>query len=284
MLQRKERRWQLLTLDEVKAMGREVDTETIWHDALTGPLLVTSDRLAGKTMRFLFTDGPSWTYEFHDERHLRWKTDDGREGEDIYNASPAPGYENILFLHHYCTMEIPACVDLIMDLDSGYAVIFDASLGHPDSPREVTRRIRFGVIEGVTPGPDAERPCWTDDLTGKAIRWRSAQRPGGGIKYIFTSCNYLTYVMKFRGENTCWIGTNPCDYIRLRDDLYIASTIEERQTGVELVMLMNLSMLTDVQTTFGIGGTIEQGIRLETTMHSGRIGSWEPMATDLFSE
>ena len=134
MLKRKARRWQLLTLDEVRAMGREVNTETVWHDALTGPMLVTSDRLSGKSMRFCFEDGLIWDYTFMDERHLRWKTGDGREGEEIYNVSPAPGYENILFLHHYCSMEIPACVDLIMDLDNGYAVLFDASLGHPDSP------------------------------------------------------------------------------------------------------------------------------------------------------
>ena len=284
MLERKERRWQLMSLEEVKALCAKENDISIWHDAINDPMMVTSDHFSGKTLRFCFDDGLTWDYEFMDAQHLKWKAGDGREGESFYNASPAPGYENIYFLHHVTLSEIPACVDLIMDLESGYAVQFDATLGHPGSPREVIRKIRFGSIDGVTPGPDAVKPCWTNDLTGRAIRWRRANGTGYGIKYTFTACNYLTYVMKFPGEHTCWIATNPCDYIKLRDDLYICSTIEERQTGVELIMVMNLTMMTDVQSIFGIGGTTEQGIRLETAMHSGRAGSWDTLETDLFIE
>ena len=273
-----------MSLEEVKALCAKENDISIWHDAINDPMMVTSDHFSGKTLRFCFDDGLTWDYEFMDAQHLKWKAGDGREGESFYNASPAPGYENIYFLHHVTLSEIPACVDLIMDLESGYAVQFDAALGHPGSPREVIRKIRFGSIDGVTPDPDAVRPCWTNDLTGRAIRWRRANGTGYGIKYTFTACNYLTYVMKFPGEHTCWIATNPCDYIKLRDDLYICSTIEERQTGVELIMVMNLTMMTDVQSIFGIGGTTEQGIRLETAMHSGRAGSWDTLETDLFNE
>ena len=284
MLKRKERRWQYLSLEEVKKIGAALNTETIWHDAIHDPLMVTSSRLAGKDLTFRFEDGLNMSYVFQDKNHLRFETSDGRQGAAFYNLSPAPGYENFLFLHHCCEGEIPACIDLLMDFDTGYAVLFDASLGHPGSPREVIRKIRFGTIDGVTPSIRAEKPHFTNDLTGRAIRWRRAGMQKGGIKYIFTSCNYLTYVMKFRDTNECWVGTNPCDYIKFRDDLYLCSTIEERQTGVELIMVMNLSMLTDVQSIFGIGGTTEQGIRLETSMHSGRAGSWEEMPTDLFHD
>ena len=284
MLERKERRWQFLSLAEVKELCAKETDESIWHNAINDPMMVTSDYFCGKSLKLCFEDGLTWEYDFADAQHLKWKAGDGRESEDRYNASPVPGYEHIFFLHHCSMKEIPGCVDLIVDLESGYAVQFDAALGHPGSPREVIRTIRFGAVDGVTPGPEAVKPCWTNDLTGRAIRWRRANGLGYGIKYTFTSCNYLTYVMKFPGEHTCWIATNPCDYIKLRDDLYICSTIEERQTGVELIMVMNTTMMTDVQSIFGIGGTIEQGIRLETSMHSGRAGSWEEMGTDLFSE
>ena len=89
--------------------------------------------------------------------------------------------------------------------------------------------------------------------------------------------------MTFRDTDLCFMATNPCDQTKIRDDLYICSTIEERQTGVELVMLMNLSLMSDVQSIFGIGGTTEEGIRLETSMHSGRVGTWEEMGTDLYN-
>ena len=89
--------------------------------------------------------------------------------------------------------------------------------------------------------------------------------------------------MKFR-DGTSWVSTNPCDCIKFRDDLYLCSTIEERQTGVELIMLENLTLMTDVQTSFGIGGPTEDANRLETAMHSGRIGHWDTMDTDLYNE
>ena len=118
MLQRKERRWLYLTLDEVKAIGAQMNTESVWHEELKNPMMVTSTRLAGTKMQFDFDDGTVFCYDFKDERHLAWETSDGRKGEEIYNSSPAPGYENIIFVHHYCSLEVPACVDLVMDFDS----------------------------------------------------------------------------------------------------------------------------------------------------------------------
>ncbi len=285
MLERKPRRWRYLSMDDIKKIGREINTKTVWRDAMENPMMVTSDRLAGKKMQFRFENDLLWSYEFFDERRLRWQVSDGRGGEEIYNASPAPGYPDLIWLHHYCSLEIPACADLYIDFETGYALLFDASLGQPDNPREVQRTIRFGVIEGAKTDPAAPRPQYTNDLTGRAIRWKapgSASR--GGIKYIFSSCRYLTYAMKWRGTNYCWMSTNPCDYLKLRDDLYICSTIEERQTGVELLMLMNTTLLTDVQTEFGMGGPVELESRLQTSMRSGRQGVWDEIPVDFFSE
>lgn len=283
MYARKERFWPDMTMEEVLATKNGLNSETVWREKLHDPMMVTSDKLAGKKLGFTFENGLNWQYEFLDKNHLRWKTTDGRGGEEYYNASPAPGYENFIFLHHYCSTEIPSCADLLIDFDTGYAVLFDAAVGHPQCPRQIVRTIRFGTIDGMTPDPKAEKPAYTNDLTGKAIRWGRPGGSRGGIKYIFSSYNYLTYVMSFR-DGTCWMATHPCDQIKFRDDLYICSTIEERQTGCELIMLMNLTLMSDVQTSFGIGGPTESTNRLETGMHSGRQGSWDTMETDLFND
>ena len=281
MLQRKERRWLYLTLEDVKEIGSQMNTETVWHEALVDPMMVTSTRLSGTKMDFDFEDGCSFSYEFMDERHLKWQTNDGRKGEEIYSCAPAPGYDDIIFVHHYQSLEIPGCVDLVIDFERGYAFMIDASLGHPENPREVWRHLRFGKIRGAE--TKGEAPCFTDDLTGKAIRWRHPGTNSEGIKYIFSSCNYYTYAMKYKDAGTCWMATNPADYIKFRDDLYICSVIEERQTGVQLVMMMNLTMLTDIQTEFGLGGPNEKCSYLETFMRSGREGIWDKMETDLFN-
>ena len=285
MLERKQRRWRFLTLGDVMKLAKEQTTESVWHDSLNDPMLVTSDRLSGQDFSCHYDDGTSYTWHFESERWLTYTASDGRSGRELYNASPAAGYPNVLLVHHYCSLPIPGCLDLFLDLDTGYTVLFDASLGHPDSPREVIRSIRFGTIDGITPDPAAEKPWYTNDLTGKAIRWchPGTGGKGRGIKYIFSAYCYLTYVMSFPDRGICWIATNPCDQIKLRDDLYICSTIEERQTGVELIMLMNLSLMRDVQTEFGIGGPTEDSTRLETAMHSGREGFWTTMDTDLYT-
>ena len=281
MLKRKERRWLYLTLEDVKKIGAAEDTRSVWHDALVDPMMVTSDRLAGKKLSFTFEDGMVFSYEFEDERNLTWKAGDGRCGKEIYNCAPAPGYEDIIFVHHYQSLEIPGCVDLVIDFERGYATLIDASLGQPENPREVWRTIRFGKIDGCE--TKGEAPHYTDDLTGKAIRWRHPGTNSEGIKYIFSSCNYYTYAMKYKDAGLCWMATNPADYIKFRDDLYICTVIEERQTGVQLVMMMNLTMLTDIQTEFGLGGPNEKCSYLETFMRSGREGIWDKMETDLFN-
>ncbi|MBO4819163.1 MAG: MoaF N-terminal domain-containing protein [Firmicutes bacterium] len=281
MLQRKERRWLYLTLDEVKAIGAQMNTESVWHEELKNPMMVTDTRLSGTKMKFDFEDGTVFCYDFKDERHLAWEASDGRKGEEIYNSSPAPGYDNIIFVHHYCSLEVPGCVDLVIDLERGYAFLIDASLGHPENPREVIRELRFGKIDGME--QKGEKPCFTNDLTGKAIRWRHPGTNSEGIKYIFSSCNYYTYAMKYKDAGLCWMATNPADYIKFRDDLYICAVIEARQTGVQLVMMMNMSMLTDIQTEFGLGGPNEKCSYLETFMRSGREGIPDVMETDLFN-
>ena len=282
MLYRKNRRWQFLTLDEVIQLGRKYDSVSVWGETLSDPMMESTDCLSGRELTFRFDDGLVWRYRFEDGKYLRWETNDGRSGREFYNASPAKGDDNIIFLHHYCTMEVPGCADLIMDFDTGYAVLFDASLGHPAAPREIIREVRFGTIGGITPDPKAEKPHYTNDLVGKAIRWSHPEGKRRGIKYIFSSYCYLTYAMTFKDTDLCFMATNPCDQIKIRDDLYICSTIEERQTGVELVMLMNLSLMSDVQAIFGIGGTTEEGINMISSMHSGRVGTWEEMGTDLY--
>lgn len=281
MLERQQRRWEDLPMEYVKELARTADSESIWGENIHRPNMVTSDRLAGKDMRFVYDDGSVWNYSFRDERHLRWEAPDGTAGEDWYNATECPGYENVVFFHHYrAGLDLPRCVDLIMDLDTGYVILFDAYIGNPYCAREVVHDIRFGRIEGIEAPADAEKPCFTDDLTGKSIIWAHEER-NRGIQYIFSSCQYYTYTMKNRNEKSCWMATNPADYIKVKDGLYIMSVIEERQPGVQLVMLMNLNIMRDVQTAFGIGGTKAEGHHLETWMHANRKGRFTNMWADL---
>jgi len=283
MLPRKQRRWRFLSMDYVKELAKATTSESIWGDNFSRPNLVTSDNLSGKSMTFRYDDGSVWKYTFFDERHLHWSAPDG-EGDDLYNATVCPGFDNVIFFHHYrAGLDLPRCADVILDTETGYCVLFDAYIGNPDCPREVVHDIRFGHIEGIEAPEGAVKPHFTNELTGKAIQW-AHDDSRRGIQYIFSSCQYYTYSMRFRDPDCCWMATNPADYLKFADNLYILSVIEERQPGVQLVMLMNLNIMRDVQSCFGIGGTIEDGEHIETWMHANRKGRFVEMSADLTGE
>lgn len=291
MLERKARRWDVMTLEEVRDFTKDATTLSVWNDDLQHEMLVRSDRLAGTQMRFVFEDGFEIFYDFSDDRHLRWTTPDGMSAEEIYNASPVPGHNEMMMLHHYRSgFDLPHCIDIVFDFDTGYATAIDAQLGQPASPREVIHSIRLGHIDGITVPTDAVKPHFTSELIGKAVYWRHpggssgsrpGRTPGRGIKYIFSSQKYYTYCMRFAATNECWMATNPCDYLKLKDNLYLMSVIEERQTGFQLNMLMNFDLMRDVQTGFGLGGPDEQHKRLEVWMRSNREGTFAEAGTDL---
>lgn len=273
MLERKSRCWDSMTMEELRTFVQNDTTSSVWNDNLSHEMLVSSDRLAGTQLRFVFDDGFEISYDFSDARHLRWSTPDGASGDEIYNASPAPGHDDMLMLHH-CRFgfELPRCMDIVFDFTTGFATAIDAALGHPDRPRDVYHTIRFGHIDGIVPPEGAVKPHFTTELNGKSVIWRHPGATTRGIQYIFPSEKYYTYAMVFPATQECWMGTNPCDYIKIREDLYLISVVEERQTGVQLNMLMNLALLRDVQTAFGISGPDEPSKRMDVWMRSNRVG------------
>ena len=281
MYARQQRRWELLPMEYVTELAKTATSESMWGDNFHRPHLQTDDILAGRNMKFIYDDAGEWNYTFADERHLHWEAPDGTSGDELYNATICPGFDQVVFFHHYrAGLDLPRCVDVILDLETGYCVFFDAYLGNPYCPREVVHDIRFGRIDGIEAPEGAMKPHFTNELTGKSIFWSHPERPRG-IQYIFSSCQYYTYTMVNEDAHTCWQATNPADYLKMKDGLYIMSVIEERQPGVQIVMLMNLNIMRDVQTCFGICGTTEEGLSPETWMHANRTGKWLDMTADL---
>lgn len=287
MLVRSQRRWTYLTMDEVRDYARKADPTALLNTDPLHSLTDSTDCLAGREFKVVFENGPVWTYSFVDASRLKWESSNGERGEDLYQAAFVPGREDVVFVHHYKSgFELPKCCDLFLDLEDGYAVGIDAFVGHPDNPREVVRDILFGEIAGMAHPTKSVLPHYTQELTGRALYWRAAGIPklgvpGHGIKYIFSSALFHTYVM-YRGDR-CWMSTTPGDYIKVKDDLYILTVVEERQAGFQLVMLMDLKSLRDRQSGFGIGGAVGEPMNLESWMHSSRQGEYTTMDT-LFDE
>ncbi len=279
MIKRKERRWDYLPIEHIHELAKTATTESVWNDDLNNPMLISSDAFVGKKLKFVFDCGMVWEYEFDDIRHMHWSVNGEKTGEDIYNIDSAPGYEHVYVMHHYRSgYDVPKCADVVFDMETGYVTAIDAALGVEVNPREVEHKILFGKVDGITTPEGAEKPHFTDELVGKAMYWKHADSNSKGIKYVFSSPVYYTYVMHQVDAGTCWMATNPADYIKLKDNFYLLTVIEERQTGFQLAMFMNLKLMTDIQTGFGMGGPTEKSNRLETWMRSGRVGRFaEPI-------
>ncbi len=279
MYSRMRRRWNYYNMDQVRALTKTTTSESIWNDAMESPFMVTSDALVGKKLRIAQDDGISWVYEFQDEHHLTWISSAGYKGSARYTASPAPGYDNVFVLQHSRERyDVPTATTAVLDFDSGNVVLFDAHLGLPDAPREVERVISFGTIAGVPNEQGIPKPEYTQDLIGKACYWKHDPN-SRGIKYIFSCPLYLSYIMYRPNSPMVWMASHPCDYIKVRENLYIASTIEERQGGFQLFMLMNFETMTDVQAGFGLGNPEPLVDRMEMFIRSGRHAEWTDIPT-----
>lgn len=284
MAERKKRHWNFYSMDQVRQMAAEATTESVWNGELETEQHGSSEILAGKKLRFEFENGKVMEYVFHDKRYLAWCADGGGWHQDVYSAVPGPDHDEIVFLHHYkAGFELPKCCNMVIDLENGLVTAVDATAGDPDRPREVYHDILFGQIAGFSVPADALRHTYTTELVGKAIYWGAPNAARPGIKYIFSSPHYCTYVMRFSNEDTYWMASLPAEQIKIKSGLYFMPVIEERQTGFQLNMLMNLDTLRDCQSGFGVGssGPAERPDRIEMHLRTGRCGSYTTMDTVL---
>lgn len=284
MLKPKFRRWNFFSADEIRALAKTTTSESIWNDQLESVMTVSSEIMVEKKITINLDDGTHLEYQFLDKHHLLWNIKGEKPREEIYNASPGPGYENFIVVHHYRSgLDVPAAATLYMDLETGYVTVVQSEIGRNEiTPRDCSNEIKFGVIDKFDVPTSAVKHHFTGDLTGKAVFWAHPELPDRpAIKYLFTSPYHYTYAMRFQGENTYWVGTNPTDYIWMRKGLYLAVYIEERQAGFHIETLMNFNTMSDLQCGFGLGlgGPKDHPDRMEMSMRSNREAHYGTMDT-----
>lgn len=271
-----DRRWKFFTLEQVKEMARNTTPESVWIDTPASPVYASSDILAGTKLRFEPYEGIAINYEFLDETQLEWNYDGEEKQKDLYRVTTLPGHEEIVFLHHFMAgFELPRSIDIIFDTTTGFATVVEAALGKPENPRDVMRSVFFGKIAGMNTPENAFHPCFTTELMGKAFFWSNPNSNVPIIKYIIGAPNYYTYAMQI-GQEHYWVATNPCEYVKIKEGVYLMSILESRQSGFLLNTLMNFDIMRDVQSGFGLGtdGPKEAPNIIETFLRRGRHGKF----------
>ena len=147
------------------------------------------------------------------------------------------------------------------------------TIGVPAAAREVSRTWHFGLIEGYAdPG---YRHAHTTELVGKAVFWTYYEKEQVRVKHIYSAPLYYSYTMLDPATGNCWMASNPADYVKITDDVFIFSFVEERQGGTQGFFVINTKELHDVGSFFGLQ---PHGLECYTF---GAKGEWsEPFAYD----
>lgn len=284
MRKRMNRTWAEISKADVERLAAGLTAETYAADWMTDDSnFAFAEVVLDQHLKLSFSDDTALTLFFRSKTELAWDDSDGVQGSGFYRALSAPGHPQVVFVHQYRDgMWPPTCVDLVLNLETGYATAITACLGGNERPREAVHTIRFGEIVGIPHPADAEPHGYTTDLIGKAIHWEMptfTKKPP--IKHIYLSPLYYGIFMT-REDGTCYMAADPADYIRIRENLYLVSVIEARRSGIQLNFLINTDLLEDVVGHFGISAGNECGQdepKIVCTVMTGRKGTFVPMET-----
>lgn len=266
------RSWDLKTSREtVQALVASCTDPKVYTSCpLAGPYTPPdSDELNGKTLTFR-SENLTMVFEVVSANALRF-TENGGDAKDCYC--------NIKTLDHKIYMLnqlIPGYatsrqVTLVADMKTGYATVCDAHIGTENSNIDVDRVFLFGRLDGEFEAGEPHH--FTNELVGKAIEWDYGNNVVH-VKHMYTSNLFYTYAVP--ASKGAWLASNPADYIKLRDDVFIFSFVEERQIGTQGLFVIDLNHLHDMGCFYGYG--LEQ----LTSACIGAIGKRSDDLTTIF--
>ena len=279
-LQRMQRRWSNFTAADVQLIADRTTVEQYTSGGFAKADFKPdyTDVLAGKKLEIAFADGLHYTFDFKDAHQLFWSCDaaaNQNEGsEAYYEALLVPGAPHIVFVQQYVQGSVPPTAhSLVIDTETGLVTLCRATIGVPAAAREVSRTWHFGLIEGYAdPG---YRHAHTTELVGKAVFWTYYEKEQVRVKHIYSAPLYYSYTMLDPATGNCWMASNPADYVKITDDVFIFSFVEERQGGTQGFFVINTKELHDVGSFFGLQ---PHGLECYTF---GAKGEWsEPFAYD----
>jgi len=246
--QRWYRKWDLdMSKEAVKAIIDAHSTPESYNKCIfDGPYTAKDNEdLLGKTL-VVNGEGRRYSFRIAGLNKLFFSEDGGEETECYAHVKTLDG--EIYFINHLVPYSTARQITLVADMVSGQCTVCDAHIGTENSNRDVGREFIFGKLEGSF--SEGAPHSYTSEMTGRAIVWDYGDG-GFEVKHIYNSNLFYTYAMDV--PQGAWMATNPADYIKVRDNIYIFSFVEERQPGVQMFLLIYLDKMHDVGSCWGIG-------------------------------
>jgi hypothetical protein len=244
------RKWDL---DVPKEVVKEVvarygsSPEKYAHSRMAGPHTPPdTDFFVGKTLAFR-SEERVFTFVFTALNELRF-LEPGQEEKTCY--CNVKTMDNEIFFVNFLVpgWECSRQISLIPDMKTGCATVCDAHIGTEYCNIDVDREFFFGRLDGV--GEGGALHGFTDEIVGRAMLWEYAPDVMK-IKHMYVSNLFYTYTAYTRFG--AWMSTNPADYVKIRDNKYLFSFVEERQAGLQALFLIDFDACHDIGSFYGVG-------------------------------
>ena len=243
-------------------------------------ILDESDLCVGREITLRFDDGACWEYRFPEIHTLEYRAPDEAEWHREL-CKPFELDEDLVCLGHYCSdVYPPACHILFLDFDNGLATCVEASVNGRYDLRDAVPQFHFGIMEteGVVPHR-LKRHGFTRELLGRSFTWTYSDNMSS--QHIYNAPHsYSWTIINNTGAGTPmnraggYVWSSPCEYIKLRDDVYVMNWVEERWEGIMGCVGMNLRLMHDCGFSFGMsadGVSVHLGIMGALARNAGSV-------------
>jgi len=238
-----------LIFSEERAQERVMMSEHVLPD---------SDYCVGKEVVFLGDDGFSVEMRFKSITELEYRMNSNEEWKpETYRAMELD--EELIALGFYRSgSNPPENLMLALDFKNGLATCISSVMGSKYDLHDPTPSYHFGVMqtEGVTP-LRVFRHGFTDELLGRAFtqtyskNMSSIHIYNAPHSYSWTIINLADYgTPANRAGGPVW--SSPCEYIKLRDDVYVMNWVEQKWSGHMDTIFRNLRTARDCGFAYGI--------------------------------
>ncbi|MDR0818467.1 MAG: molybdenum cofactor biosynthesis F family protein [Oscillospiraceae bacterium] len=219
----------------------------------TGNSLPATDYLSGKEFTLRMDNGFAVEYKIADFESLQWRYPGESAWHDETYRAFESGEELIFFAHIQTGLEFGQAIKAAVDFSNGLVTILHSRQGNGHAWREVGYDVLFGVIEidGITP-PELLRHTFTTDLVGNAFTWNySGGADGLTSMHMYSSPWGYSWTIFLGNQEGGMLWTSPCSYIKLREEAYIMSWVEETSAGGQGTVLINTRTMHDAGFMYG---------------------------------
>lgn len=238
--------------EEIKEAAKHVKIFEEYPDnvMISESKMADSDQCLGKKLTVRCDDGYAVELDFFSEKVLRWRFPDGEWKEEQYRVSQLD--EDLVYMGFYVSESCPPRGFMIaLDFSNGCATCIECAMEGGHDFHDVIPSYHFGYIDmvGLTPSR-TRRHGFTRELLGRSFTWTYSD--GMSSQHIYNAPESYSWTIFTNGEpgeaanrSGSFVWSSPCTYIKLRDEIYIMTWIEEKWAGTMGSIAMNLRLMHD---------------------------------------